>query len=200
LLRMPVLYYVRHGLTAWNVQGRLQGRHDVPLIAEGRSQAVRSAAILSGLLARDGRDPADCGYASSPLVRARATMEVVRLALGLAAEGYTVDDRLAEISFGAWEGLTYDDVLKRDPDIVATREHNKWTFRPPGGETYVEVAMRCGAWYASLQKDTVVTAHGGTARALVAYLGVAPPEKAVHTSVEQGVVYVFSGKRMTRYA
>jgi len=196
----PVLYYVRHGLTAWNAEGRLQGRHDVPLIAEGRKQAARSGDILHDLFARDGRAPQDFGYVSSPLVRASATMEVVRATLGLAAEGYTIDGRLAEISFGDWEGLTYDDVLKRDPDIVATREHNKWTFRPPGGETYGEVAERAGAWYATIETDTVVTAHGGTARALVAYLGVAPPDQAVHYSIDQGVVYVFEGKRVTRYA
>jgi probable phosphoglycerate mutase len=196
---MPVLYYVRHGLTAWNAESRLQGRHDVPLIAQGRSQAARSGNILNDLFERDGRAPADLGYVSSPLVRASATMEVVRQTLGLPADGYAVDERLAEISFGDWEGLTYDDVLKRDPDIVSTREHNKWTFRPPGGETYVEVAERAGAWYVSLDKDTVVTAHGGTARALVAYLGVAPPEKAVHYSIDQGVVYVFEGRRLARY-
>jgi probable phosphoglycerate mutase len=195
----PTLYYVRHGLTAWNAEGRLQGRRDIPLTAEGRKQAARCAGILADLFERDGRDPKNLGYVSSPLVRASATMEVVRTALGLEAGGYATDERLAEIAFGQWEGMTYDEVLKRDPDVVATREHNKWTFRPPGGETYVEVAERAGAWYASLDKDTVVTAHGGTARALVAYLGVAPPDKAVHYSVDQGVVYVFAGKRMTRY-
>lgn len=195
----PVLYYVRHGLTTWNAEGRLQGRHDVPLIARGRSQAVRCGGILADLFARDGRKPEDCGYASSPLMRARETMEVVRAALGLAPDGYAADERLVEIAFGDWEGLTYDDVLKRDPNIVATREHNKWTFRPPGGETYVEVAERVGAWFATLDKDTVVTAHGGTARALVAYLGIAPPDKAVHYPIDQGVVYVFEGKRVTKY-
>ena len=107
--------------------------------------------------------------------------------------------RLAEISFGAWEGLTYQDVLKRDPDVVDKRERNKWLFRPPDGETYEEVAARAGAWYASLDKDTVVTAHGGTARALVALLGVAPPDDAVHYSIDQSVVYVFAGTTVTRY-
>ena len=70
---MPVLYYVRHGLTAWNAESRLQGRHDVPLIAQGRSLAVRSGNILNNLFERDGRAPADLGYVSSPLVRASAT-------------------------------------------------------------------------------------------------------------------------------
>ena len=44
---MPMLYYVRHGLTDWNAEGRLQGRLDVPLNDEGRRQAARSAVPAS---------------------------------------------------------------------------------------------------------------------------------------------------------
>jgi len=195
----PTLYYVRHGLTDWNMQGRLQGRHDIPLNTRGQEQAKRCGEILRDLLARDGRAASDFGYASSPLMRARVTMDILRTTLGLAPEGYALDERLAEIAFGTWEGLTYDDVIARDREIVDTREHNKWLFRPPGGETYEEVARRVGAWYATLDRDTVVTAHGGTARALVAFLGVAAPDNAVHHSIDQGVVYVLSEGRVTRY-
>jgi hypothetical protein len=56
-----------------------------------------------------------------------------------------------------------------------------------------------GDWYATLTRDTVVTAHGGTARALIGYLGITPPEQAAHQPVEQGVVYVFAGGSFTRY-
>jgi probable phosphoglycerate mutase len=195
----PILYYVRHGLTDWNTQGRLQGRHDVPLNARGREQAASCGAILRDLFAREGRAPGDLGYVSSPLIRARTTMDIVRATLSLAPEGYALDERLAEIAFGEWEGLTYDDVIARDRDIVDTREHNKWLFRPPGGETYEEVAARVGAWYATLDRDTVVTAHGGTARALVAVLGAATRDEAVHHSIDQGVVYVFAEDGVTRY-
>jgi probable phosphoglycerate mutase len=195
----PVLYYVRHGLTDWNMQGRLQGRHDIPLNPRGREQAASCGGILRDLFARDGRTPSDFGYVSSPLIRARTTMDILRSTLALTPAGYALDERLAEISFGEWEGLTYEDVIARDRDIVETREHNKWLFRPPGGETYEEVAARIGAWYATLDRDTVVAAHGGTARALVAVLGVATPDEAVHHSIDQGVVYVFAESSVTRY-
>jgi probable phosphoglycerate mutase len=69
---LPTLYYVRHGLTDWNMQGRLQGRQDTPLNAIGQQQAKRCGEILRDLFARDGRSAADYGYASSPLKRARA--------------------------------------------------------------------------------------------------------------------------------
>jgi len=45
----------------------------------------------------------------------------------------------------------------------------------------------------------VVTAHGGTARALIAFLGVAPPDEAVHHTIDQGVVYVFADRSVTKY-
>jgi broad specificity phosphatase PhoE len=195
----PTLYYVRHGLTDWNMQGRLQGRQDTPLNATGQQQAKRCGEILHDLLARDGRNAADFGYASSPLLRARTTMDILRATLALAPAGYRLDERLSEIAFGEWEGLTYNDILARDREIVETREHNKWLFRPPGGETYEEVAGRVGAWYATLDRDTVVTAHGGTGRALIAVLGVEAPDEAVHHTIDQGIVYVLADRSVTKY-
>jgi broad specificity phosphatase PhoE len=195
----PVIYYVRHGLTDWNVQQRLQGRHDVALNKEGRAQAVRCGEILRDLLVRDGRAPDDLDYVSSPLVRARETMELMRTALGLAPAGYRSDERLAEIAFGEWEGLTYDDVLAQDKDVVGRRESDKWGFLPPGGENYAQVTVRVSAWHATVVKDTVVAAHGGTARALIAHLGIVPRDDATHYAIDQGVVYVFAGDSIARY-
>ena len=196
----PVIYYVRHGLTDWNVQHRLQGRHDVPLNALGHAQAVRCGEILHDLFLRDGGKAEDLDYFSSPLIRARTTMEIMRSTLGLESTGYGVDTRLAEISFGEWEGLTYADVLARDKDIAIKRESDKWGFRPPGGESYAQVTARISQWYATLERDTVVAAHGGTARALIAHLALAPAQDATHHSVDQGVVYVFAGNQLARYA
>jgi broad specificity phosphatase PhoE len=194
------LYYVRHGLTDWNIAGRLQGHHDIPLNQTGREQAVCCGQILGDLLACDGCSAVQLDYVSSPLSRARETMEIMRVTLGTAPAGYAIEPRLTEISFGEWEGLTYAEVMQRDPDVVAKREADKWEFLPPGGENYRQVALRVGAWYASLERDTVVCAHGGTGRALVALLGIAAPEEAVHHSIDQGVVYLLAPGSLTRYA
>jgi broad specificity phosphatase PhoE len=195
-----LLYYVRHGLTDWNLAGRLQGHRDIPLNQAGREEALRCGAILADLFARDGHAAAHLDYVSSPLVRARDTMEIMQKELGLVPGRYRIEPRLSEISFGEWEGLTYPEVMLRDPDIVARREADKWDFLPPGGENYRQVALRVQAWYANLERDTVVCAHGGTGRALIALCGVAPPEQAVHQEIDQGVVYVLDGNRLTRHA
>ena len=196
----PTIYYIRHGETDWNVAGRLQGRHDVPLNARGRAQATHCGELLRDLFAKASRDPATLDYVSSPLGRACQTMELARAALGLAADGYRSEQRLVEIAFGEWEGLTLAQLHQRDPQRLAQREHDKWRFMPPGGESYEMVAARMRDWYASLAVDTVVTAHGGTARGLMASLGIARPAAAPLVDIAQGVVYVFAGEQLTRYS
>lgn len=196
----PTVYYIRHGETDWNVAGRLQGRRDVPLNARGRAQGMRCGEILRQLFTRGARDPAALDYVSSPLGRARQTMELARPALGLPADGYRVEPRLAEIAFGDWEGFTIAQLHNRDPQGIAAREHDKWHFVPPGGESYEMMSARIAEWYESLSRDTVVAAHGGTARGLIAVLGIAKPAAAPLLDIAQGVVYVFEGERLTRHA
>lgn len=196
----PSVFYIRHGETDWNVARRLQGRRDIPLNARGRHQASHCGAVLRDLFAREGRDPATLDYLSSPLGRARETMELARAAMGLAPGIYEVDEQLSEITFGDWEGFTIAQLHERDPSGIAQREHDKFHFLPPGGESYQMVMARMGAWYAALAGDAVVSAHGGTARGLMAYLGIAKPAAAPLIDIAQGVVYVFQGDKLTRYA
>jgi broad specificity phosphatase PhoE len=82
-MRRPVLYYIRHGETDWNAGHRLQGQADTPLNAAGQAQAQRCGKILRKLLALRGQDAAALDYVSSPLSRARVTMELIRGTLGL---------------------------------------------------------------------------------------------------------------------
>jgi probable phosphoglycerate mutase len=197
---MPILYYVRHGETDFNVEGRLQGRQDTLLNARGKVQARESGELLRELFTRDNRSAQDFSYVASPLRRARETMEILRAPLGLPAQPYDTDDRLLEISYGAWEGWTLPEVEARMPGMLAERERDKWDFAPPDGESYRQLTARIGEWYTSLTHDTVVAAHGGGVRALMALFNVMPKEEATHAQIAQGVVYVFADGTMTRYA
>jgi broad specificity phosphatase PhoE len=197
---VPVLYFVRHGETDFNAAHRLQGQYQTSLNALGRQQAVASGELLRGLFERDRSHASDFSYVSSPLNRARETMVIVRRTLGLDPQAYETDDRLMEISYGAWEGLTLSEVEAHEPGVLERREREKWDFTPPGGESYRQVAKRVAEWYATLTRDTVVIAHGGVGRSLMANFHIMPEEKATHAEIAQGVVYVFSGGAMTRYA
>ena len=196
---MPIVYYIRHGETDWNVAGRLQGGRDIALNARGRTQAARCGEILRDLFARAGREAAAYDYVSSPLCRSTETMEIARAALGLLPQGYRTDKALIEIAFGDWEGFTIAQLHLHDPQRIAQREQDKWHFLPPGGESYEMVSKRLHAWHRTLKRDTVVTAHGGTARGLYAALGIYEPATAPLVDIEQGVVYAIEDEKLTRY-
>jgi broad specificity phosphatase PhoE len=156
--------------------------------------------LLGDLFARDRRQPADFDYVASPLERARETMEIMRATLGLDRHAYRTDDRLMEISYGEWEGLTLHEIGVRYPGVLEERERDKWNFAPPGGESYRALTSRIGEWYAAIKRDTVVAAHGGGARVLMAMFDVLPREEATRAQIGQGVVYVFADGKMARYA
>lgn len=196
----PVIYYIRHGETSWNAQGRLQGTRDIALNDLGRRQAVRAGTILADLLEREGRDSSALPFVASPLSRARMTMELLRGALDLPPEDYALDDRLREIGYGIWEGSTLAEMQAADPVLYAKRLTAKWTMAPEGGETYADVQHRMREWYDSVRADTVAVAHGGTARALMVALGIETPQSAADLLIEQGAVYVFRDGGLRKYS
>ena len=196
----PTIYYIRHGETEWNADGRLQGTRDIPLNDLGRKQAADAGSILADLFARDGRSEQSLAFVASPLGRARSTMELVRGALELPPADYRIDNRLREIGYGDWEGSTLRQMQASDPEVFAKRQADKWTVPPPGGESYAAVQIRMRDWYDSLLVDTVAVAHGGTARALMVALGIETPLSAADLTIEQGAVYVFRDGALQKYS
>jgi broad specificity phosphatase PhoE len=197
---VPTVYYIRHGETEWNALGRLQGVRDIPLDELGRRQSLHAGRVLADLLTRDGHNASSIDFVSSPLGRARQTMELVRGALRLPLSAYAIDDRLREIGYGEWEGSTLAEMAAKDPELFARRQVEKWTVAPPGGETYVSVQARMTDWYRELKADTVAVAHGGTARALMVALGFETPLSAADLPIEQGAVYVFGDNGLAKYS
>jgi broad specificity phosphatase PhoE len=192
----PLFFFVRHGETDWNAEQRLQGQRDIPLNDRGRRQSERCGAIVRGMLADRHKQPADFGFASSPLLRARETMEILRRTLGLPAEGYAIEPRLAELSFGRWEGMTYREIRAVDRSALAVRERDKWNFKPPSGESYEDLLARVRDWYIGVTGDVIVSGHGGVARVLMVLFRVRTPAQAPHGDVNQGVVYEFAPRTM----
>jgi broad specificity phosphatase PhoE len=160
----------------------------VPLNNFGRVQAEEAGARLRGLVPAYG----ELDYVASPLARARDTMERLRAALGLPSSSYRLDERLKELSFGAWEGLTWREVRAREANMATVRARDKWTFVPPGGESYAMLAERVAPALADLTRDAVIVSHGGVARVLLNLLGNLPPHRAASADIWQGKVLVFS--------
>jgi broad specificity phosphatase PhoE len=190
---MPLIYFLRHGQTDYNASKRIQGTLEIPINEKGRGQARRNGSLLAELI--QGKDGFD--FVASPLLRARQTMEIVRDTMGLPVRGYRTDDRLKEISFGAWGGLTWPDIEARDPEAYARRQADRWNVAAPGGETYRDVYRGVVEWVESVTSDTVVVAHYGTARCIRGYFLKLAPAEVLDLDVPQDKVLMIEGDTLT---
>jgi broad specificity phosphatase PhoE len=187
----PRLLFIRHGETDWNAVGRLQGQQDIPLNELGRRQAAEAGRHLRRLVP----DPAALPWIVSPLERTRHTAELARRALGLPEQDYALDERIKELSFGRWEGLTWREVRKSEPGSARAREADKWAFVPPGGESYAMLADRVSPWFNGLEREAVVVSHGGVARALLHLVTGMPSVEAPSEDIWQGRVLIIEPGR-----
>jgi probable phosphoglycerate mutase len=156
------LYLVRHGETDWNKDARYQGQRDIPLNVTGRAQAERNGNRLRALLP----NLADADFVSSPLSRARETMQILRASLSLPTDGFAFDNRLRELHYGHWEGHLASELPFTDPDGVAAKTADPFGWRPRGGESYEDLEKRCIPWIDALERDTVAVTHGGVTRVM----------------------------------
>jgi probable phosphoglycerate mutase len=161
---MALIYFLRHGQTDWNAERRVQGHIDAPLNDTGRAQAARNGRALGAVIA----DPAAFDFVSSPLVRASETMEIVRREMGLDPKAYRTDLRLREFNLGDWQGHIYDELRITLPELFAERDRDPWNFVSPGAgsESYAMLSLRVLEWVGEVDRDTIVTAHGGVGRCI----------------------------------
>jgi probable phosphoglycerate mutase len=179
-----LIYVIRHGQTAWNAERRLQGQKDIPMNATGLEQARQNGIALAGILG-DTIDQFD--FVASPLQRTRATMEIMRTAMGLPPLAYRTDPRLVEISFGDWEGSTLKELKATQRERVAERNTSKWDFIPPGddAESYEILSWRTGSWLNSVDRPTVCVTHGGVIRTLIQTIADLPKSTAAEGAIPQ---------------
>ncbi|WP_051471116.1 histidine phosphatase family protein [Patulibacter minatonensis] len=170
-----MILLARHGRTAYNDEGRFQGRGPVPLDAHGRAEAFALAEQLAerGDVTR---------MVSSPLTRAMETAAIVASRLGLAPE---VDPRLAETDTGDWTDRTYADVIAAEGqgayDAFRRLEPD---FGAPGGETFAAQLARIvpaveDARTAERDGDvTLLVCHGNVIRLLIGHFKGGRPTHA----------------------
>src|SRR5262249_17219767 len=183
---LPPLVFVRHGETEWNREGRLQGQRDIPLNDTGRAQARRNGTAIKAAMPEAVR----FDFVASPLSRSRETMTIVRAAMGLEPEAYVTDDRLKELTFGAWEGFTGEDLREVGAELLAAREKDKWAFVPPNGESYRVLSGRVAGWLGGIARPTLAVAHGGVGRVLRRLILNLDPIEAVSMFFPQDKVLV----------
>ncbi|MFK8082971.1 MAG: histidine phosphatase family protein [Granulosicoccus sp.] len=179
------LHLIRHGHTIWNDTGGVAGRTDIDLSESGR-EAVRKLSRTCSVSAPPGL------WYASPLLRTRETSRLLRE--GISSSGalpdVTLDNRLVELDFGDWEGLTWQAVHQQYQQEM-DRWGEDWVNRsPPNGETFAQQAARCTDWLTDMMssekddQDVMVVSHGGSIRALVCYCLGWPLSRAMSFNVD----------------
>ncbi|MEA3194003.1 MAG: 2,3-bisphosphoglycerate-dependent phosphoglycerate mutase [Betaproteobacteria bacterium] len=150
---MTLLALLRHGETAWSAEGRIQGRRDEPLSQAGRAalSSVRLPAACQGMR-----------VVTSPLARC------VETAVLLGAPRAAREPRLAEMSWGDWEGRRLEDLRAELGEAMRENEARGLDFRPAGGESPREVLARVSQWLALVSEPTLAVTHRGVIRAVLA--------------------------------
>ncbi|HMK02502.1 MAG TPA: histidine phosphatase family protein [Reyranella sp.] len=154
------LYMLRHGETAWNTERRMQGTRNSPLTERGRLQALAMGRTLKAELART---PGPTIFLRSPLGRVRETSEIIGRELGLDPAEWRDDPRLAELSYGQWEGFSWKEIEVTHPTALADWRADPHGYSPPGGETHFDLRRRSAAVLADIVASatrTVVVGHG----------------------------------------
>ena len=183
----PVIFYIRHGQTDWNAQYRFQGQQDIPLNETGRAQALGNGRKLAGIVG----DGAGFDFLCSPLGRARETMEIIREAMGLPREGYAIEERLIEASYGELEGMSLTDIERDRPELMELRDQDRWNFTPPNGESLAMVSQRIAPFFDGLVQPVIIVAHGAVGRTVRHHLAGTPTEAAAHYAFPQDRIFRF---------
>jgi broad specificity phosphatase PhoE len=189
MLMPRLLYIVRHGVTDWNQSQCIQGQLDIPLNDAGRSQAALVAERLASLGAT--------ALYSSDLLRAYETAQIIAQAVGLQI---IQKPSLREMHFGAWQGLTVDEIRERDPECYAARREQPHDVPPPGGEVWRQFYQRSvksihDILHATDAERVIVATHSGVCTVLglealgLGYTGKRPfgnANCAIHTIAVEG--------------
>ncbi len=168
---MTPLVLIRHGPTAWNLDGRIQGRADPPLAPEGRA-AVATWRLPPNVL---GAEAGTWLWLTSPLTRARQTAALLHAATALAEpaliEPALIEPALIEMDWGAWEGRRLAEMRAEGGAAMVAAEARGLDFQPPGGESPRQVQDRLRPFLERLAmagRPAVAVTHKGVIRALYA--------------------------------
>jgi alpha-ribazole phosphatase len=160
---MKRVWLIRHGEPVAEARGRCYGSLDFGLSETGREQMERVADYVRS-------EPISAIY-TSPRSRAREGAKI--LAAAISAAVLEVAEDLREMDFGDFEGLTYDEVAARNPELYRRWMENPTEVPFPNGESFPEMRDRVLRAFDAIERkhpgETVaLVTHGGVNRILLA--------------------------------
>jgi len=174
------VYLIRHGETVDADSRRYKGHIDVPLSENGIKQLERLAEYLSKItntnppippLDKGGQGGVSAVYCSG-LSRALKSAEIIVKPFGLKP---VIMEDLKERSFGAWEGMTFDEIKRTWPDAFNAWAENPLKFSPMEGENTLEVKERAMMAFNEIirnhkDEEIAIVTHGGITRVVLCEL------------------------------
>jgi broad specificity phosphatase PhoE len=145
--------FLRHGPTRWNLDGRIQGRTDIPLTLGAREKLSRMELPAPWC---------DAALVASPLRRARDTAALI------GKREAAVCGTLVEMDWGVWEGQKGRDLLSDRTCDYRDIEEWGWNFRPPDGESPADIRARLVPWLDRVSGITLAVTHIGVMRVALA--------------------------------
>jgi len=135
------LYLTRHGQTIWNVEVRMQGRLNSPLTDDGIQGALKLRGKIRSI-------PFSKCY-TSPMPRA---LHTALLLIGDRRVPLVVEETLAEMDLGIWEGMSAAAAKEEHPEVFYQFRHRPDLFIPPdGGESFADVVARAKAFLEKIE-------------------------------------------------
>lgn len=186
---MAKLILVRHGQSLWNLENRFTGWVDVPLTAQGESEAKAAGSKLTGQLI-------DVAYTSA-LTRAQNTLRLILETIPLAVPTIR-DQALNERDYGDLSGLNKDETRAKYGDEQVHIWRRSYDIAPPGGESLKDTAARTVPFFERCimgdlrqGKNVLVVAHGNSNRSIAMKLEDLSPDEVVALELATGVPLVY---------
>ena len=139
--RRAPLYMLRHGETAWNTERRMQGSKNSDLTARGRVQALAMGRTLKARTRARARSDDLPAQPARPHARDLGNRRPANW--GSPPRDWRDDIRLAELSYGTWEGFSWAEIEIDHPTALADWRADPHGYCPPGGETHIDLRRRC---------------------------------------------------------
>lgn len=188
------IWLTRHGESVFNQQGLLGGDSDLsPRGEEYARSLARFILDRASKLGEAGGSPGEPAWTADDVVvwtsSLRRTIQTARFVTQRAVAWRALD----EIDAGVCEGMTYDEIRRRMPDVFAARAADKFRYRYPRGESYEDVIQRLDPVIIQLERQrspVLVVGHQAVLRAIYAYLMDRPPHTCptlpipLHTVIE----------------
>ena len=188
-----LIFFVRHGLTDWNVEKRFQGTLDIPLNSAGILQAQTAALRCKELnLERI--------YHSS-LARAAQTAQIIANASNVPLIPNT---GFNEVSLGVFQGLNHEQAKAQYPEAYAQYFANRIQGAPPEGESLYQVQQRALKALSFVEEDAkhceriAIVSHGALLKALLGAIAGIPLENYACYDVSNGSISVIESKEGNR--